>query len=267
MMTVVRIVVLPILVAALLGCGQEPAPAPVELSPAEVFTWSGGQPVSFALPPAGWERSRYQNGGTEGVDFVKAGSVGEQILVAERLFLGGRDHCANMQELRRDAANYDRRAFEEAVQLARLYPSKPAIAAEERTIGFVNDALDRARAAHLGADTATFDVEMKRALERASKIRYTLDQTVDRALFTAEANTVYPALEVAPPRATKLAGRPALAVDFTFEAHREKRLGRRIYVVANNRMFEFGYQGRAANLPLFERVVESVTFPPGRCVH
>ena len=44
-------------------------------------------------------------------------------------------------------------------------------------------------------------------------------------------------------------------------------VGRRVYVVKNNRMFEFGFQGLQENLALFEKVLDSVTFPPGACEH
>jgi hypothetical protein len=44
-------------------------------------------------------------------------------------------------------------------------------------------------------------------------------------------------------------------------------IGRRVYTVKNNRMFEFGFQGLQENLPLFEEILESVSFPVGPCEH
>jgi hypothetical protein len=32
-------------------------------------------------------------------------------------------------------------------------------------------------------------------------------------------------------------------------------------------MFEIGFQGLKENLPLFESVLASITFPPGGCEH
>ena len=52
-----------------------------------------------------------------------------------------------------------------------------------------------------------------------------------------------------------------------FDAHGTPFLGRRIYVIHNNRMFELGFQGREENLPLFERVAESIGYPAGPCEH
>jgi hypothetical protein len=86
----IRIVTLTVLILAV--CNETtPKQESILLPPAEVFTWTGDQPISFSPPPEGWKSSRYQNGGSEGVDFVLAGSGGEQILIAERFFLGKRD--------------------------------------------------------------------------------------------------------------------------------------------------------------------------------
>jgi hypothetical protein len=38
-------------------------------------------------------------------------------------------------------------------------------------------------------------------------------------------------------------------------------------VLHNNRLFVVSFQGLAENLPLFEQVVDTVAFPPGRCEH
>jgi len=254
------------LAAALVGCG-ETDPEPVELLPPEVFTWIGGQPVSIAPPPESWERSRYQNGGLEGVDFVKVGSVGEQIFVAERLFVGNRDRCARVQEILDDLDKYDARTFRGAMAKAKLYADEPFNAQEERSIEVVNYTLDRAKKAFLADDLVTARDELNLANEQAGRIRFTIDETVDRALFTAEKNTVYRALQVDEPGAGRLADVPAVVVKFTFDSHRMPLIGRRIYAIKNNRMFEVGYQGLEENLPLFERVVDSITFPPGRCEH
>ena len=64
-----------------------------------------------------------------------------------------------------------------------------------------------------------------------------------------------------------VAGEPAVRVDFTFDSHGIPFVGRRIYVVHNNRMFEIGLQGRETTLPLFQAVLDSITFPAGPCEH
>jgi hypothetical protein len=255
------------LLAGCSGGATEPAPEPVELPAPETFTWTGQQPVSFSPPGEGWRSSRYQNGGTEGVDFVKTGSIGEQILVAEHFFLGRRDRCARIEELLRKLESYEPHAFDEAARKARLYVPDEPDPVKRGKILRANEALDAARESFRSGDAFFARVELERALEHARAIRYTIDETVDRVLFTKARNPVYPSLQVASPEDATLAGLPAVMVRFTFEAHGETLIGRRIYVVANNRLFAFGYQGLPENLPLFERVLETVAFPPGPCAH
>jgi len=250
------------LALALTGCGDTVPPPPPE-----TFTWSGGQPISFSPPPGGWERSRYQNGGTEGVSFTRTGSGGEQIFVAEQLFLGRRDRCLQIQEVLRELYDYNKTTFGRAMLDARLYAKEPFSADEERVIEVVNQTLDRAREAYLDDDMVDARNELSRALEQAGEVRFSIDETVDRVLFTAEKNQVYPALQVGEPRAAEVAGERAVLVDFVFEPRGERFVGRRVYVIRNNRMFELGYQGLEENLPLFGRIVDSVAFPTGRCEH
>jgi hypothetical protein len=254
------------LLLALAGC-REAAPEPVELPPAEVFTWTTGQPVSFSPPPEGWNRSRYQNGGAEGADFVLAGSKGEQIYVAERFFLGRRDRCAKIEEMLENLEDYDRAGFLRTIGEARLYAREPYNLHEERTNGVVNYTLQRATEAFSRHDMTTTRAELERALDQAATIRFSVEDTVDEVRFTRERNPVYPALQVDEPVAGDIAGEPALIVKFTFRGHGTPMVGRRVYTVKNNRMFEFGFQGLQENLALFERILDSVTFPPGTCEH
>lgn len=248
------------------GCG-EPSPEPVTLLPPETFTWTGGQPISFSPPPEEWKRSRYQNGGTEGVDFVLAGSGGEQILIAERFFLGKRDRCSAIGELLDNLGDFNTRSFSEALQKGKRFEDSAASVQDERLTPDINDTLNRAKDHFRAGDMALVQVELNRALELSGEIRYTLAETVDQVLFTAKGNTVYPKLQVDAPVDDKVAGEPAARVDFTFDSHGVPFVGRRIYVVNNNRMFEIGLQGRETTVPLFEAVLNSITFPPGPCEH
>ncbi len=254
-------------IATTLTACHEAALQPVELLPPEVCNWTTGQPISFSPPPDSWKRSRYQNGGAEGVDFVLAGSNGEQIYIAERFFLGRRDRCKNMKEILDNLENLDRKDFATAIQKARLYTSQPYSSEEERSIAFVNEFLSSASQAFRSGDKFLARADLLRALKRASTIHFTVEETVDKVLFTRERNGVYPALKVDEPVQIEVAGVRALAVSFTFNGHSLPMVGRRIYAVENNRMFEFGFQGLEENLPLFERIIESTTFPPGVCEH
>jgi len=255
----------------LVGCQdttrQDEARQDVALPPPELFTWTTGQPISFSPPPDTWNGSRYQNGGAEGVSYVLAGSGGEQILVAERFFLGRRDHCVKLKELLEKMQDYDLSSFRRAIAKARLYAPEPYNAHEKRTVNAVNETLDRASEAFSRADTTTAHLELEWALEQAATIRYTVEETVAEVLFTRERNSVYPALQVDEPVPGDVAGERALVVNFTFQGHGTPMVGRRVYLVKNNRMFEFGFQGLQENLALFEKVLDSVTFPPGACEH
>lgn len=257
-----------VMMCVVAGCSaNDPDPATLNLADRETFTWTGDQPISFATPPEGWSRSRYQNGGAEGVDFVLAGSGGEQIYVAERFYLGKRDHCARLQAMLAELENYDHQGFIEAINEIRFHERKPLNETERRAAQLGNAALDRAERA-FGDESRLFtQTELKLAYEQARKIRYSIDDAVGRVLFTAERNPVYPKLVVEEPLRQELAGRTAIVVHFTFEGHGVPMIGRRAYMVVNNRLFEFGFQGREANLLLFERLLESVEFPPGPCKH
>ena len=256
------------LISLLAACGgSAPDSDAVRLAPVETFVWTGDQPISFAPPPGSWTRSRYQNGGAEGVDFVLPGSGGEQIYVAERFFLGRRDHCSRLQEMLRQLENYDRRGFISALHEIRFDEKNFLNDGEARAAQLGNAALDRAQQS-FGDESRLFtQIELQSALEQARSIRYTIDESVGRVLFTAERNGVYPALQVDEPVRGELAGRESRRVAFTFKGHGVPMLGSRVYVVANNRLFEFGYQGREPNLALFERLLETVEFPPGPCEH
>jgi hypothetical protein len=255
-----------LLVIALTGC-REARPERVELLPPETFTWTTGQPISFGPPPDEWRRSRYQNGGAEGVDFVLQGSKGEQILVAERFFLGRRDRCGTIRHLLEELGNLGRLEVERELRRARLQRRPAFNDAEEGAAEAVNRLLDQALEAFRLDQPALTHEYLRRALEQAGTIRYTVDQTVHEVLFTGEGSTVYPRLEVAAPVAGEVAGRRALEVHFRFEGHGLPMIGRRVYVVASNRMFELGFQGQAEHLPVFTAVLGSVTFPPGVCTH
>ena len=254
------------LAIGLTGCGgknHEVMPLP----PAEIFTWTGGQPISFSPPPEDWKRSRYQNGGTEGAQFVLAGSGGEMVFLAERFFLGSRDRCDQINKLLQDLDDSNPRTFRSDLTKARRYRDKSFNYHERETVGVVNRTLERAGQAYRAGDMYAVQNELSYALEQTGTIRYTVKETVEQALFTAERNPVYPALQVDAPMDGEWAGGPAIIVKFAFTSSRVPMIGRRIYVVRNNRMFEIGFQGREENLPLFERIVDSITFPAGPCEH
>lgn len=69
--------------------------------------------------------------------------------------------------------------------------------------------------------------------------------------------------------AGSLAGEASVSVDFTLDSTNRGILyhGRQVYVAKNNRLFLTSFLGLAENLPLFEQLLETVSFPPGQCAH
>jgi hypothetical protein len=252
-----------IALAALMACGGTDEPT---LAASEAFTW-GGQPISFSPPPPGWERKRSQPGGREGVEFIKAGSVGEVIGVEEAFFLGNRDRCDRLKELMRDLDNLDSRKLALAIQKARLY-ARPALnSKEEQWAEAANDSLDRARAELREGDSMLARDEIATAYEQAGMIRYSIDEVVDRVLYDPKGLPPYISVEIGEPTSGELAGEPAVAVSYIMKYSGRTYEGRQIYVVKNNRLFVIRFQGLAENVPLFERIVRTVSFPAGECEH
>jgi hypothetical protein len=77
----VRIVCAMIVAAAILAACSK-GTAPPKLAPAETFNFAA-QPVSFSPPPKPWEAEGQTSGGLTGVRYVKRGSVGEAIGIAD----------------------------------------------------------------------------------------------------------------------------------------------------------------------------------------
>jgi hypothetical protein len=59
-----------------------------------------------------------------------------------------------------------------------------------------------------------------------------------------------------------VAGLPAYRLEFTLNAPERTMVGREYYFMKNNYLFEAAYLGLTDNTPLFDRVVETITFPP-----
>ena len=104
----------------------------------------------------------------------------------------------------------------------------------------------------------------KRALHKPG-LPFTIDDVVAETRFTTDGWPV-PAdsFVVAQMLPDTVAGMPAYRLDFTLNLPERSLVGREYYVLKNNHLFEAAYLGLPVNLPLFERVVESMVFePPG----
>lgn len=260
-----------ILLLCVVGCAsdggspREPAPTPAGT---ERFDW-GGQPIAFAVPDASWRRDREQSGGLRGVRFIKSGSVGEEIRVAEHYALDDRDRCSRLEELLDELENLSRGEMQHATRHARLWASPPIHSREERDVELANAELDRALASFRADDLEAAREAIGEALQHAVGIRYTLDEVLDRVLFTRAQYDAFGKVEVEPPVEGSIAGEPSVSVDFTLDSRDRDVLfhGRQHYVLKNNRLFVLAFIGLPENLPLFEAIVESVDFPAGSCAH
>lgn len=233
-----------------------------------MFNW-GGQPISVSPPPEGWSREKAQSGGLRGVRFIKSGSVGEEIRLAEHYALDDRDRCARFSELLHDLDNLDWNEFSKAVHRTRLYASPPINDQEASLVELANEQLDRARAAFMREQPVEVRTAVARAFEHAVGIRYELDEVVDRVMFSADSYDSFGRVEVQSPVEGDLAGEPSVTVDFTLDSRDRKILysGRQVYVMHNNRLFVMTFLGLPENLALFDQIVAGVSFPQGQCTH
>lgn len=250
------------------GCGSdEPPEAAAEpLRAAETFDWSG-QPVSFSLPPDGWKRQRAQNGGREGVRFIKSGSVGEVVQVEEHFSVGNRDRCARLRELAVGLENMDPREFAKQLQRARLYAKPPLNREEDQLTDAANEFLDEARTAFRAGQWFEARTAIDQALEQAARIRFPLEDVVDQAIYKGKGFPPYIHVEVGSLESAELAGLPAARLAYALTESGRRTDGREYYVVKNNHLFVVAFQGLEENLPMFDRFLETIAFPEGECRH
>ncbi len=103
----------------------------------------------------------------------------------------------------------------------------------------------------------------KRRLKPGTRWDFSLDDVVEETRFTTEGWPVHPdSFVIAPMVADTIAGLPAYRLEFTLNLPDKTLVGREYYVLKKSRLFEAAYLGLPVNLPLFERVVEPISFPP-----
>jgi hypothetical protein len=255
---------------ALIGCGSsdeaEGPPEVLELRPVETFDW-GGQPIAFALPPDGWEREITNQGGLLGASFVKAGSVGEVIQIAQYMPLEKRDRCEELRRLLEDFDDMDISEFRSGMQQARLFADPPLNRQEERAVVQANETLDRAYRAFVSGDRSEAFLQLEIATIQATRIRYLLDDVVDRVLYSAKGHPPDVKVAVGEPTPATFQDRSAVRQSYVLEYGGRHYEGRRLYLMRNNRLFVAGFQGLAETVPLFEEVLATITFPQGACEH
>ncbi len=103
----------------------------------------------------------------------------------------------------------------------------------------------------------------KRSLEPGHRWDFSLDDVVEETRFTTEGWPVHSdSFVIAPMVADTIAGLPAYRLEFTLNLPEKTLVGREYYVLKKNRLFEAAFLGLPVNLPLFERVVDTISFPP-----
>ncbi len=242
--------------AALLVAGcQQPA-----VVPRETFNW-GSQPIAFSPPPPGWRREGELSGGLRGARFIKTGSVGEAIGVANYYLLSDRDGRVKLRQLLATFDTYDRYHFRRALQLAKSRTDQPFSPLEAQVAKAVNAALDRAYAAYVNGDRDRARAQIGAALFEAEQLRFSLDDVIGVVIFQPERRQEPERFQVLQRRNGQIGGEPAVSVDYTYDSPERRYYGREAYVVRNNHLFVVTFIGLKENLEVFDRVVASIGFP------
>lgn len=239
---------------------------PASLPLPEVFTW-GSQPISASPAPEGWYREKAQSGGLHGVRFIKSRSFGQEIRIAEHYALDDRSRCTALSALLQDMDNLNRRQFLGDLQRAKFYVPDPINSFEERKAEAANAYLDEARASYLAGDSNGARRAIQQALRQGSNILYRLEEVIDRVMFDPRSYEPFGEVETMSPQTGHVAGVPSVSIDYTLDSRDNGHLyyGRQVYVLKNNSLFVLRFHGLQHNLPLFEAIVDSVSFPRGQC--
>mgnify|MGYP001811929038 CR=1 FL=1 len=161
----------------------------------------------------------------------------------------------------------DRRDFLGGLQRARFYAPDPINSYEERKVEAANADLDEARAAYLAGDLRGARRSIEQALRQGADILYRLEEVVDRVMFDPGSYDSFGEVDTMPPQTGQVAGSPSMSVDYTLDSrdNGHRYFGRQVYVLENNRLFVLAFHGLEHNLPVFEAIVDSVSFPRSRC--
>lgn len=251
----------PLLGAALalvVGCGDLPSPA---LAPVQTFDFAT-QPVAFAPPAKPWEAEKELSGGLRGIRYVKRGSVGEGIGIADYYDVSGRLRRAELAKLLATDSNNETFEYDHALRRTWARTDKPYSALETEVAQAINSALSRANQARKERDYAAVRSELLVAQAAAERLHFSMADVIDRAVFRPEASINASRYETLGRRETKVAGQPALVLDFTIDLPEGRRYLRKVYVFYNDHLFVAEFVGLEKTLPLFDKVVASIAFPP-----
>lgn len=254
-----------VLLAALaLGCNK-PASTPPAASPSpqapQTFNFAA-QPIVFAPPPAGWEPEAELSGGIRGVRYVKRNSVGEAIGVGNYNDVSRRLRHVETARLLTVNSDYESAAFDHAVREAWCRTTEPYSDLEAEVAANVNAALNRAVVAQRNRDYETMRGELAVAQQEADRLHFTFEEVIERALFSPESASDPSRYHFVGRRDIRIAGLPAVVVDYTLEVPEGRRYLRKAYVMFNDHLFVAEFIGLQQSLAVFDHVVASISFPP-----
>ena len=189
--------------------------------------------------------------------------------MAEAYRFGDHDRCAEIDEMLAKCRGIDRRELSDAVRKARVNVGKPLGQSEAHWGGQINAAMDRAVAAARNGDSSGVCRELGIAREQSGFIKLTLDDVGEDELVVFRTGRMVPArsFTLVGRSRTEIADMPAARRDYTFEHRGHLLIGRELFVMHNNRLFVAHFHGLEENLPLFEEMISSITFPAGECAH
>jgi hypothetical protein len=246
---------LAVVVVLVVGCRAE-TPG---LRPAETFTFAA-QPVSFSPPPKPWESESQSSSGLRGVRYVKHGGTGEAIGVADWYDVSGRLRRVELAQLLDTDPRLESFDFEHAIENA--WPrTKPHTPLEEEVATAISDALHKAIRARKERDYATVREQLMAAHTAAERLHFTFEEVIERALFRPETTNDPSRYRLVGRRNTRVAGLPAVTLDHTVETPDGRRYLRKVYTFHNDHLFVAEFIGLEATLPLFDKVVASISYP------
>jgi hypothetical protein len=253
---------LPILALLMIaGCGSQSSGIVVaKLEPEETFEWCG-QPVAFHPPPSPWSREGFGDGGLSGIWFVKKGGNGEAITVAEHRLIAERDQRIVLRKLLDELPQLAFTEVSREVGIARWRTDQPMGRSYEEAAVAGNEAIDRAFTAHFDHRPDDVRWELESALAIANHTRLTLTDVLDQIEFRPEKMQEPNIYKVTGRGTLTVAGEPAASVDYTVDTIGGLRFAREVYVMHDNHLFVARLIGLERDLPLFDQVVASLSFP------
>lgn len=249
-------------ISLIVGCGRsgKPSQATETLLPPETFEFAP-QAVTFSPPPAPWTAENAGSGGLRGVRYVKRGSVGEAIGVADYYDVSQRFRQAALDRLLAADPNLESFAFEHALRDA-WCRSNPYTELERATCSDIDRELNRASAARRARDYDGVRDALASARGHADRLHFTLGDVIEPAMFKPEASENARRYALVGRRDGSIGGEPAVVVDYTIDLPEGRRFIRKAYVMHNSSLYVADFIGLESSLPLFDRVAASISFPP-----